>query len=159
MSGGPKQTLQQGYDKFVVKNEKGCWGWKGCRPKNPGYGQFRHNMKLERAHRASWILHYGDIPKEMFVLHKCDNYECSNPEHLFLGTNIDNIKDMLKKGRHPFFGKSGETNHKSRYSVNLVRKIKELLVKNIPNIEIARVFNVRPQYVSKIKTKSIWSHL
>ncbi len=105
-----KQTLEQGYEKFVIRNEQGCWGWSGCKPANPGYGQFRHGMNLERAHRASWKIHFGEIPKGMYVLHTCDNRTCSNPEHLFLGTQTDNMRDMIQKGNHPYVGKSGHEN-------------------------------------------------
>lgn len=97
-SGATKQTIEEGFNKFVVKNEEGCWDWKGCKA-NPGYGQFRSNMDIIRAHRASWILHNGDIPKNMQVLHKCDNRVCSNPEHLYLGTSADNNRDILDRKR------------------------------------------------------------
>ncbi len=99
MSYGPKQTLQEGYEKFVIKNDSGCWGWKGCIPPSVGYGQFRHEGKLERAHRASWILINGEIPKDKQVLHTCDNRICSNPEHLYLGTSADNNRDILERKR------------------------------------------------------------
>lgn len=94
-----KNTLKEGFEKFVIRNSNGCWDWKGCTPKNPGYGQFRSKMKLIRAHRASWILHFGEIPKGLQVLHKCDNKRCSNPEHLYLGTSSDNNKDILIRNR------------------------------------------------------------
>ena len=94
-----KNTLLTGFEKFVIKNQDACWGWSGCAPKNPGYGQFRHNMKSERAHRASWILHYGKIPDGKYVLHTCDNRICSNPKHLYLGTSIDNNRDLLLRNR------------------------------------------------------------
>lgn len=63
------------------------------------YGQANYKGKKLKAHRLSWILHYGEIPENMVVCHKCDNPKCVNPEHLFLGTQRDNLKDMKTKGR------------------------------------------------------------
>jgi hypothetical protein len=58
-------------------------------------GRIRFNGKNELAHRISWMLHYGNIPEEMNVLHKCDNPQYVNPNHLFLGTHKDNMNDMI----------------------------------------------------------------
>ena len=76
-----------------------CWNWCGG-TNHFGHGKYRRNGRLENAHRVSWEMHTGSIPTGMFVLHKCDNPKCVNPEHLFLGTAWDNTQDMLKKGRH-----------------------------------------------------------
>ncbi len=75
-----------------------CWKWKACKDPN-GYGQMSMLGKNIRSHRLSWIIHYGPIPKGLFVCHRCDNPECTNPKHLFLGNNLDNMKDAYKKGR------------------------------------------------------------
>jgi hypothetical protein len=157
MSWSPKQTLKEGFDKFVIRNPGACWGWSGCAPKNPGYGQFRHENKLERAHRASWILHFGEIPKGKFVLHKCDNKICSNPEHLFLGTSLDNIKDMISKNRSPVLSKHGEDNPRAKLTWDIVNKIREkLMEKTLNQASIARIFNIGPWHISAIKLNKIW---
>lgn len=64
-----------------------------------GYGLFQVHGYAMRAHRVAWMLWRGEIPDGMFVLHRCDNPPCCNPDHLFLGTSRDNIDDMLRKGR------------------------------------------------------------
>lgn len=78
----------------------GCWEWAGyCNP--DGYGQRKINGKTLRAHRMSYTVYSGEIPEGLCVLHKCDNPKCCNPEHLFIGTHSDNMKDMWDKNRHP----------------------------------------------------------
>lgn len=79
----------------VAKGE-GCWIWTGGTSGN-GYGAFMLNGKHITAHRFSWILHRGE--PRLHILHKCDNPICVNPDHLFEGTNLDNIKDRVSKGR------------------------------------------------------------
>ncbi len=87
-----------------------CWNWNGASTVQ-GYGQTVYEGKSILAHRLSWIIHFGEIPKgEGFhgtcVLHKCDNPSCVNPDHLFLGSNQDNMDDMKRKGRQAW--KKGE---------------------------------------------------
>ena len=78
-----------------------CWNWTGSLNEK-GYGLFRiggRKGKAEKAHRVSWEMFNGPIPENLHVLHLCDNRKCVNPEHLFLGTHQDNMKDMMTKGR------------------------------------------------------------
>ncbi len=88
--------------KFLKKANVGgiddCWNWLAGGRGN-GYGALKFKGKVIDAHRFSWILHNGKIPKGKFVLHKCDNRKCINPNHLFLGTHVDNMIDAYGKGR------------------------------------------------------------
>lgn len=76
-----------------------CWEWKGAKGTG-GYGIFSANGKAYRAHRFSYELHVGPIPKGMYICHQCDNPCCCNPAHLFAGTPTDNNRDRSRKGRN-----------------------------------------------------------
>jgi hypothetical protein len=76
-----------------------CWMFKNAKGGRFNYGYVWHDKRLHRANRVSWKVHKGEIPSGMSVLHKCDLPYCVNPDHLFLGTQADNIKDMINKGR------------------------------------------------------------
>jgi hypothetical protein len=85
----------------VVVHPGGCWEWRGRRmPK--GYGKLNRGTKTVYAHRLAFELRNGPIPDGLYVLHKCDNPPCINPDHLFLGTQADNVRDRDTKGRGNF---------------------------------------------------------
>lgn len=93
-----KRNKPNFHDNYEKITETGCWIWIGpCF--NEGYGWFFVNGKPIGAHRVSWELHNGPIPDGMYVLHTCDVRPCVNPDHLFIGTQKDNIHDAIKKGR------------------------------------------------------------
>jgi len=85
-------------DTYEPEPMSGCWLWTG-RYITTGYGALKGGV-TQLAHRAMWRAHHGEIPRGLFVLHRCDVRCCVNPAHLFLGTAQDNTKDMVRKGRH-----------------------------------------------------------
>ena len=94
------ETPEERFFKYVKKTNT-CWVWTGCRVSNR-YGNILINGKHTLAHRYSYELHKGKIANGLYVCHKCDNGLCVNPDHLFLGTQLDNMRDMIKKGRGCF---------------------------------------------------------
>ena len=105
-----------------------------------GYGGFSLNGKTIFAHRASWILNKGKIPKGLHVCHKCDRPACVNPEHLFLGTHTENMIDMIRKGRHGY----------SVLSKEKVKEIKRMYTEGEKQVSIAKKFNVSRQLIWSI---------
>jgi hypothetical protein len=92
-------TAEERFFSKIKKDSKtGCWIWIGSRVSNR-YGGMIVNFKHMLAHRYSYELHNGKIKNDLYVCHKCDNGFCVNPDHLFLGTQKDNMDDMIKKGR------------------------------------------------------------
>lgn len=95
-------TLEERFWQKVVKTDA-CWLWAGARSGTMKYGYLHFGSKTERspkaAHRVSWEIHRGQIPEGIWVLHRCDNPKCVNPDHLFLGNRTDNMRDAAAKGR------------------------------------------------------------
>lgn len=109
----------------VVKSRSGCWKWVGA-TKASGYGSIMIRSRVvDYAHRASWMIHYGDIPPLLNVCHKCDVKNCVNPRHLFVASQYDNMQDMVAKGRSATNkGKTAE--HRAKISATLSgRKLTE----------------------------------
>lgn len=98
---GDVLTREQRFWKKVEKTDH-CWLWVGA-ISDTGYGNFSWDMRpilrAMGAHRASWLIHFGEIPGRLCVLHACDNRRCVRPDHLWLGTHLDNYADMRAKGR------------------------------------------------------------
>lgn len=110
-----------------------------------------------RAHRVSWEIHFGQIPKGLCVLHRCDNPPCCKPEHLFLGSVVDNVADRCKKGRTA----NGERHGSSRLSESDVREIRGMYSrgKSIGFKLIARKFGVTPMTVKRAVAGITWKEV
>lgn len=149
------------YSNVLIPNEKGCMEWVGRKNKG-GYGSFLINRKCVSVHRFSYELHFGNIEKNKFVLHKCDNPSCVAPNHLFLGTQKDNIIDMINKGRNPnnyIFLKNAKVHSRAKLNESEVREIREMVKKGIKQTIIAKLFNISKVNISHIKTNYSWKKL
>lgn len=150
----PKTPTQRFLDK--VKKTKGCWMWTGCVGKTSGYGLFGFD-KLRSAHRVAWLIFKGPIPKGKCVLHKCDTKLCVNPDHLFIGTHKDNIRDMWQKGRQRVV--VGSSLPHAKLNERSVRIIRELRQQGHKYYVIAARFGVNPVTVGDVIRGSSWVHV
>lgn len=110
---------------FIPEPMSGCWLWIGS-VNIHGYGQIHRNGLPARAHRVSWELYRGPIPKGLCVCHHCDTPPCVNPQHLFLGTLSDNTLDMYTKGRGHLPSGVGSLNGRAKLTPEQVIEIRAL---------------------------------
>jgi hypothetical protein len=124
--------------KFVVDERTGCWQWTGSMHSSKRYGSVGLMGRHLLAHRAAWMIFKGFDPEEQCVCHKCDNGFCVNPDHLFIGTQTDNIHDMERKKRsyHPFH----ENHGRAKLTMRDVKKMRSLHKKGMAIRAISRMY-------------------
>ena len=153
------KTLEERFWAKVDKT-KNCHLWIGST--NPdGYGRFKVDGKLEGAHRVAYELAYGPFDKSLKVLHTCDNPPCVNYLHLFLGTQIDNINDMVHKNRTLRGEKRSRLLRGSKCPRALlddssVVKIRELAHRGYTDNELSETFQVSVGSIRAIRTGRQW---
>ena len=134
----------------------GCWGWKGFKD-GAGYGRIglvtEKGKRAVQAQRVAWMVYRGPIPKGAHVLHKCDNPECTNPEHLFTGTNLDNIKDRMAKGRSRSGDMRGEKNPRAKLTAVQVEAIRADIR---PSRRVAAEYCVSKSMINHIRAGDFW---
>ena len=150
-------TVLERFMEKVSKQDNGCWLWTASKLKS-GYGMFgMDSNRPTLAHRASWIVFCGDIPEGMNVCHKCDNPSCVNPEHLFLGTQYDNLHDMINKGRFVHKAHYGTENGRAKLDEIKVAEIRrQLLTKQSTPIELAEKYLVSASAIRRIANGKSW---
>lgn len=130
-----------------------CIIFEGDKSHPDGYGRLWINGRKIYAHRLAWIKSNGIIPNNLFVLHKCDNPPCINVEHLFLGTNKDNMRDCVNKGRST----KGTRNGQAKLTQSQVDRIRDLYeYDDMTQQEIANEFNISNQQVNLIINNKRW---
>ena len=142
------------WDKVEIGSPSKCWIWPYGKI-TAGYGEFIFSAMHFYTHRFMWQEIHGKIPDDMCILHKCDNPSCINPAHLFLGTKLDNTRDMISKDRNP----KGEDYNHAKLTNNHVIEIRQLLSKGIYQKDIASIYNVSQDTISAIKLGQTWSHI
>lgn len=144
------KSLQERFEeKFIPEPNSGCWLWTASY-KITGYGQFHYKGKPRNAHRVSYEIYCEPVPDNLFVCHKCDNRLCVNPDHLFLGTNQDNVDDMVSKGRNL----KGETQNNTKLTE---AQVWEIVNDKRPQKNICEEYCITRQTVYNIKTGRKWN--
>lgn len=141
-----------------VKEGPGCWEWQGYKFSN-GYGGIKSHQgkRMLLAHRVSYAIAYGEIPEGKLVCHKCDNTKCVRPDHLFLGTQADNLLDMRRKGRSGDRRVYGEKNGSAKLTSNQVLEIrKRYLAGGITQKALAGEYGVSLPLIEKIIGGRLW---
>lgn len=165
-------AVQRFHSRYLIQ-PNGCWEWQAGKD-SKGYGVITVDNKMVKAHRLSWMLHNGQIPKHdsyhgVMVCHHCDNPGCVNPEHLFLGLAVNNHDDMMKKGRHncgsgdhhrsitrPETIMRGEQHTRAKITTDIAKLIKYGMEKGR---DLAKRFGIKESTISNIRTGKTWRHI
>lgn len=138
---------------LIVNTITKCMEWTRATVPN-SYGKVQFENRLWLVHRLMWTLKKGKIPKNLCVLHKCDNVKCCNVDHLFLGTQKENVRDCIDKNRHkaPVGVENGNTKLTVLQIINIRRD-------NRSNVVIAAEYGVQSGQITKIKKRQQWKHI
>ncbi len=153
------ETFLERFWKYIEKTDS-CWLWTGHT--SWGYGKLGRGGRgggEVKSHVASWLIHRGEIPEGLFVCHNCpggDRRNCVNPDHLWLGTHDDNMRDMVAKGCSCI----GEKNGCAILNSEAVLKIRQLHATTMPNQRaLARLFRINFRTINYIVHRKLWAHI
>lgn len=144
--------------RFWAKVDKSgdCWLWTGALKEN-GYGVIGgHERRSRYAHRVSYQLAFGAVPPGLNVLHRCDNRRCVRPDHLFAGTQAENIQDMVRKGRARPYDRRGRKNPRAVLTPGKAAEIRARRQSGETLASIAARFSVGTSQVHRIATGRSW---
>lgn len=175
----PRKSIEERFWSKVNKNgpihpvlKTRCWIWVAYKDAD-GYGTLWTQGMNRPAHRISWTIHFGDIPEGLCVCHYCDNSECTNPKHLWLGTSQENTKDRDLKGRQA----KGDRHYYRMYPEEIVphkgedngmAKLTEIEVKEVRRLhrtgkisisKLSLMFNVSYMTIYRIVKRILWKHI
>lgn len=159
----PLRPLEERLWAQVTKSDN-CWVWTGNR-NDFGYGLIQRGRRGEgndRTHRVSWTIHNGNIPTHMCVLHECDNPPCVRPDHLFLGTRLDNNRDMMQKGRQrPGLDRCvrGSAHPNAKLIERAVANARQRCAQGASVKEMAREYGVAETTLHNAITGKTWAHV
>jgi len=160
-----KTYSERFWKRIKTGNPDECWPWSGAHNEH-GYGSVCKDGVLRKAHRVAWELTFGKIPEGKWVLHKCDNPPCCNPNHLYIGTIVENTKDAIERKRF----RSGDQHWMKKHigSANPNTKLKEETVrlvlleasqKLLNANQISKKFNIPRTTLRRIIDRVTWKHV
>ncbi len=166
-----RPNAEERFWKFVAKTDT-CWLWQGAKSRK-GYGMFcarpwgtpdNRTNSMMAAHRFAWILLRGAIPQGpgfhgTCVLHKCDTPSCVNPDHLFLGTNADNVHDMDAKGRRVCNPPVGSRHHAAKLTEGQIPQIVAAIRDGLTMQSVADEYGMKLNAISAIWRGITWRHV
>ncbi|QBP33292.1 HNH endonuclease [Gordonia phage BrutonGaster] len=162
MRPGPKsKPLQERLLSKIATTDSGCWEFTGSLEPS-SYGRVWSGGEGGRmlwAHRASWVVHRGEIPDGMFVCHACDNPPCVNPDHLFLGDHKDNMADMARKGRFNLPKLRGESHPGHMLTKQDVQEVRALHSEGVSSRRLGELYGVSKTSILNIINRKTWSHV
>ena len=143
----------------VPQDHRECWEWQGGRT-SAGYGQFKAGGETYYAHRYSCELHHGPIPQGMQALHSCDNPTCVNPGHLRIGSQLENMRDKMDRGRH-WTGErpKGEGHHAAKMTKDKVLAVRAAIRSGATRRELADRYDVSLSCIDGITSRRTWRHV
>jgi len=144
-----------------VDKTKNCWEWRGAHNQK-GYGRFHLESKTYSAHRISafWAGILPNLHSKLFVCHQCDNPSCVNPQHLFVGTQKDNMQDCIQKGRRISRGQQGVMHPKAKLLDQDILEMRSLYKQgNITYQNLGIRFHISKSQAYKIVNKRSWTHI
>lgn len=158
--GSDRMCVMERFWAKVDRREPGeCWEWQASCD-DSGYGTFRHQGKMKKAHRLAWVFcGRGPIPDGLVVMHSCDNPPCCNPAHLSVGTRSDNMRDAVAKGRHAHVRLPGEAHPNAKLTDAQVVEIRRRLAEGESQRALARAFGVSKPAIGRIARGRGWAHL
>lgn len=149
-------SLRERLMHYTSKDENGCWIWQGA-INTQGYGHMSYKGRLGLASRWSYEVFVQEIPPKMNVLHKCDVPKCINPNHLFLGSQLDNVRDAIAKGRMVY--RKGEGHPNSMINDDIAKNIINKLASGLDATSIAKHLDISRHIVYSIKYGKAWQHI
>lgn len=141
-------STEERFEKYIFYSPDGCHYWIGATGtgKHSKRGRFNINGRNQWAHRVAFNLYKGPVPDGKCICHHCDNDACVNPNHLFLGTQVDNINDMLRKGRQNLYGQA-----KINFAI-----ASEIRVSELNDVDASAKYNVSRSTVYFVRKNKTW---